>query len=68
MMGGVEGVLRNPTNENDEAKLITVLTKDHPFEGEHDEHGRLGGIGLKVSRISSGRTLRFGPLVSGELD
>ena len=70
-MGGVEGVLSEPpTNENDEAKLITVLTRDHPFEGEHmTDMDVTGGIGLKVTRgfqvAEHGVSVH---MVSGELD
>ena len=69
--GGVEGVLSEPpTNENDEAKLITVLTRDHPFEGEHmTDMDVTGGIGLKVTRgfqvAEHGVSVH---MVSGELD
>ena len=70
-MGGVEGVLSSPpTGENDEERLLPVLSKGDVFEGEHVAHMDVtGGIGLKVARgfdaASHGVEVH---LVSGEHD
>ena len=51
-MGGVEGVLSSPpTGENDEERLLPILSKGDVFEGEHAAHMDVtGGIGLKVAK------------------
>ena len=51
-MGGVEGVLREPPNgEDDGEKLISDLSESDLFEGEHMSNMDVtGGIGLKVQR------------------
>ena len=70
-MGGVEGVLSEPPNgQNDAEKLLDILTKEDVFEGLHmADLDVTGGIGLKVAR--GFQTAEHGiavHLVSGELD
>jgi isopentenyl phosphate kinase len=50
-MGGVDGVLASPPNEQGEGKLLPILKKEDVFTGEHhSEMDVTGGIGLKVAR------------------
>lgn len=70
-MGGVEGVLSQPPNgDNDEEKLIASLHQHDGFEGLHMSGMDVtGGIGLKVER--GFQTAQQGievHLVSGELE
>ncbi|MBL6742892.1 MAG: isopentenyl phosphate kinase family protein [Candidatus Poseidonia sp.] len=69
-MGGVEGVLASPPSEdNPTPELLSRLTKDDVFVGEHQSNMDVtGGIGLKVRR--GFETLEAGVevwLVSGEV-
>ena len=50
-MGGVEGVLASPPNDEADDVLLETLGREQLFEGEHaSEMDVTGGIGLKVNR------------------